>query len=112
IELLFTLKDGNRGSAKPVAVRDGVIEYQFSNGKDGRQWTDAWAIKERWKKFKFTTDSKLVTAQIDPEHKVLLDANLTNNSKTDSTSVGGAVRWSSGAMYWVQVILQAFSFLS
>lgn len=112
IELLFTLKDGNRVSAKPVAMRDGVIEYQFNNSKDGRQWTDAWAIKDRWKKFKFTTDSKLGAAQIDPEQKVLLDANLTNNSKTDATGVGGAVRWSSGAMYWVQAILQAFSFLS
>jgi hypothetical protein len=112
VEFLFTLKDGNRVSAKPAAVRDGVIEYQFNNSKDGRQWTEAWAIKDRWKKFKFTTDSKLGAAQIDPEQKVLLDANLTNNSKTDATGIGGAVRWSSGAMYWVQAILQAFSFLS
>lgn len=112
VEMLFTLKDGNRVSAKPVNVRDGVIEYQFSDSKDGRQWSDAWAIKDRWKKFKFTTESKIVTAQLDPERKILLDANLTNNSKTDSTGAGGAVRWSSGAMYWVQTILQAFSFLS
>lgn len=61
-------------------------------------------------KFKFTTESKIVTAQLDPEQKILLDANLTNNSKTDSTGVVGAARWSSGAMYWVQVVLQAFSF--
>lgn len=112
VEMLFTLKDGNRVSAKPVNMRDGVIEYQFSDSKDGRQWNDAWAIKDRWKKFKFTTESKIVTAQLDPEQKILLDANLTNNSKTDSTGVVGAARWSSGAMYWVQVVLQAFSFLS
>lgn len=112
VELLFTLEDGNRISAKPVAVRDGVIEYQFIDSKDGRQWSDDWAIEDRWKRFNFTTESKLVTAQVDPEHKVLLDVNLTNNSKTDATGVGGAIRWSSGAMYWVQAILQAFSFLS
>jgi hypothetical protein len=111
VELLFTLKDGNRISAKPVAVRDGVIEYQFNDGKDGRQWSDTWAIEDRWKRFNFTTESKLVTAQVDPEQKVLLDANLTNNSKADAAGVGGAIRWSSGAMYWVQAILQAFSFL-
>ncbi len=112
VEMLFILKDGARVSAKPVNTRDGVIEYQFTDGKSGKQWGDSWAIKDRWKKFKFTTGSKLVTAEIDPELKVLLDANLTNNSKTDKSSAGGAVRWSSGAMYWVQAILQALSFLS
>jgi hypothetical protein len=90
----------------------GLIEYRFENSKDGKQWTDSWAINDRWKKFKFTTGSKLVTAEIDPERKVLLDANLTNNSKTGSTGVSAAVRWSSGAMYWVQVIMQALSFMS
>jgi hypothetical protein len=98
--------------AKPVGVRDGVIEYQFTDSKDGRQWSDRWAIKDRWKKFEFTSGSKLVTAEIDPEQKVLLDANLTNNSKTEATGVKGAVRWSSGALYWAQLILEAFSFLS
>jgi len=112
VEMLFTLKDGARISAKPVNARDGVIAYQFTDNKDGRRWGDTWAINDRWKKFKFTTGSKLITAEIDPERKVLLDANLTNNSKTDSIGVGGAIRWSSGAMYWVQAILQAFSFLS
>jgi len=112
VEMLFTLKDGARISAKPVNTRDGVIEYQLTDSKDGRQWSDTWVIKDRWKKFRFTTGSKLVKAEIDPERKVLLDANLTNNSKTDSTGVGGAVRWSTGAMYWVQTVMQALSFLS
>src|SRR5262249_30673341 len=75
VEMRFTLKDGDRISGKPVNVRDGVIEYQFTDGRDGRQWTDRWAIKDRWKKFEFTSGSKLVTAEIDPEQKVLLDAN-------------------------------------
>ncbi|HEY7182455.1 MAG TPA: M1 family metallopeptidase [Blastocatellia bacterium] len=112
VEMLFTLKDGSRISAKPVNTRDGVIEYRLTDSKDGRQWGETWAIKDRWKKFRFTTGSKLVTAEIDPERKVLLDANLTNNSKTDSSGVGGAIRWSSGAMYWVQALMQALSFFS
>jgi hypothetical protein len=112
VEMLFTSKDGDRISAKPVDTRDGVIEYQLIDGKDGRQWSDTWVIKDRWKKFRFTTGSELVTAVIDPERKVMLDANLTNNSKTGSTGVGAAVRWSTGAMYWVQAIMQALSFLS
>ncbi|MCI0525389.1 MAG: M1 family metallopeptidase, partial [Acidobacteria bacterium] len=112
VEMLFTLEDGERISAKPVNMLDGVIEYQFTRSKDGQQWNDAWAINDRWKKFEFMTESKLVAAEIDPERKVLLDANLTNNSRTDSTGIGGATRWSTGAMYWAQLILQALSFLS
>jgi hypothetical protein len=112
VEMLFTLKDGSSISAKPVNTRDGVIEYRLTDSKDGKQWSENWAIKDRWKKFRFTTGSKLVAAEIDPERKVLLDANLTNNSKTDSSGVGGAIRWSSGAMYWVQAVMQALSFLS
>src|SRR5262249_36198972 len=112
VEMLFTLKDGARVSAKPVNVRDGVIEYQLTDSKDGRRWSDTWAIKDRWKKFKLTTGSKLIAAEVNPERKVLLDANLTNNSKTEAAGVKGAVRWSSGASYWIQAILQALSFLS
>src|SRR5262245_55980657 len=135
VDMLFTLEDGARVTAKPVVGKDGltargdynakapgkidnrfpaygVIEYRFENSKNGEQWTESWAINDRWKKFKFTTASKLVTAEIDPGRKVLLDANLTNNGKTTSSGIGGAVRWSSGAMYWVQAILQAFSFFS
>jgi hypothetical protein len=112
VEILFTMSDGSSVSAKPVAVLDGVIEYQLNSSKDGKQWIESWAIEDRWKKFKFTSGSELVAAQVDPEEKVLLDANLTNNGKTFSTGVGGALRWSSGAMYWVQAILHAFSFLS
>jgi len=135
VDMLFNLEDGARVTAKPVEGKDGltaridyhakapgkidsgfpaygVIEYRFENSKNGEQWTESWAINDRWKKFKFTTASKLVTAEIDPGRKVLLDANLTNNGKTTSSGIGGAVRWSSGAMYWVQAILQAFSFFS
>ncbi len=112
VEIRFTLDNGALISAKPIKVRDGVIEYQFTDSEDGKQWTDSWPISDRWKKFEFTAGSELVTVEIDPERKVLLDANLTNNSKTGSTGVGGALRWSSGAMYWVQAILHAFSFFS
>jgi hypothetical protein len=116
VEMLFRFEDGSKVMAKPVTVRDGVIEYQLSHSKsgdkDGKQWTETWAINDRWKKFKFTSASELVTAELDPEKKVLLDANLTNNGKTDATGIGAATRWSSGAMFWVQALLQTLSGLA
>lgn len=113
VEMLFTFEDGSKVTAKPTNVHDGLIEYLLSDGKeDGKHWTETWAIKDRWKKFKFNSASELVTAQIDPEQKVLLDANLTNNSKTDATGIGGATRWSTGAMFWIQALLQTLSGLA
>jgi hypothetical protein len=112
VELLVTFEDGTQVSAQPAAIRDGAIEYQLSNSRDGSRWTDSWAIKDRWKKFKFTTPSKLQTARVDPEEKVLLDANLTNNSRTQDSGLGAALRWASGALFWLQAFLHTISFLS
>jgi hypothetical protein len=112
VELLLRFQDSNKILAKPTALRDGIIEYQFEDTRTGRKWIDSWAIKDRWKKFKFTTTSELLTAQLDPEEKVLLDANLTNNSRALSTTgMGAATRWASGAIFWLQAILQLISAL-
>jgi peptidase M1-like protein len=111
-ELLLKFRDGNKIFAKPIALREGMIEYQFEDTRTGRKWNDSWVISDRWKKFKFTTPSELEFAQLDPEDKILLDSNLTNNSKTTSASgAGAAVRWASGAMFWLQALLQLFSAL-
>jgi hypothetical protein len=111
-ELLLKFRDGNKIFAKPVALRERMIEYQFEDTRTGRKWNDSWVISDRWKKLKFTTPSELEFAQLDPEDKILLDSNLTNNSKTTSASgIGAATRWASGAMFWLQALLQLFSAL-
>ncbi len=111
VELLLSFKDGSRITARPAGVRDGVIEYKFESSKDGKQWTDTWPIRDRWKKIKLTTESELLTAQLDPDQKILLDANLTNNGSSPSTGAVAALRWSSGLMFWVQAALQSLGVL-
>jgi Peptidase family M1 domain len=105
VEMTFQFEDGVRISATPADFRDGVIEYKLRDS-NGREWSDSWAVKDPWKKFTFTTDSKLREAQIDPQEKVLLDANMTNNSWTGGSGVYSATRWSSGALFWFQAVLQ------
>jgi len=39
-----------------------------------------WDGKERWKTYVEVSDRKLVSAAVDPEYKIVLDANFTNNS--------------------------------
>jgi hypothetical protein len=110
VELLFKFQDGHRISGRPVTLQDGLIGYDFEDTRTGRKWNDTWPIKERWKKFVFASTSELQLAQVDPEEKVLLDANLVNNGKAISESgFGAAFRWASGAMFWAQTILQTLS---
>ena len=105
VELLFRFEDGSHVVAVPLGIRDSAIQYRLKDSL-GPEWTEEWAIKDRWKEFKFTRESKLAVAQVDPADKVLLDANMTNNSWTPATGLRSAVRWSSGSMFWFQSLLQ------
>ena len=112
VELLVLLKNGTLIRITPGAVRSGVIEYRIQNDADKSVTTDAWPITDRWKKFKFTTGSEIQMVQLDPSRKILLDANLTNNGRSNATGTKGALRWASGALFWLQSALQAISFFS
>jgi hypothetical protein len=111
VEVLMSFEDGSQIYAQPISVRDGVIEYHLKNTLDGREWRETWATADRWKKFKFATASKLRAAFVDPYEKVLLDACMINNSWTPASGVRSAARWSSGAMFWFQSLLQFFGSL-
>ncbi|MBK9314967.1 MAG: M1 family metallopeptidase [Acidobacteria bacterium] len=111
VELLLTFQDRTSIKARPVSVSDGIIQYQFNDSRTGRQWIDSWSIADRWKRLKVTTPSPLQTVQIDPDRKVLLDSSLTNNSWTSANAAGAAIRWGSGLMFWVQLLLHFFSAL-
>jgi hypothetical protein len=112
IELLVTLKDGHKILFKPASIKDGAVEYQATNDGDGKQWVERWPLNERWKKFKFTTAAEIRVVQLDPDNKVQLDANLTNNSKTSTPAISAAVRWTAGLTFWLQTLLQALAALS
>ena len=53
----------------------------FSNGEQARE---TWDGHGRWGVFTFDRPVKAVSAQIDPERRLLLDTNYTNNSRTRS----------------------------
>ncbi|MCI0665505.1 MAG: M1 family metallopeptidase [Acidobacteria bacterium] len=112
VELVFSFKDGSKIIGKPVSVSNTAIEYNFESNKEGRQWAERWQKSDRWKKFRFTTAAELALAQVDPEEKVLLDSNLTNNSrKPKAIGMGATLRWGSAAMFWLQTFMQALSAL-
>jgi hypothetical protein len=54
-----------------------TVEIVFD---DGTRLRERWNGVDRWTEFTYTRNAKLVSAEIDPDHTVLLDANLFNNS--------------------------------
>ncbi len=55
------------------------IEFAFADGEKRRE---QWDGKELWKRYEFKNDKELISAQVDPDHKLLLDVNWVNNSYT------------------------------
>jgi len=56
-----------------------TVEIVFD---DGTHLRERWNGVDRWTKFTYTRNAKIVSAEIDPDHTVLLDSNLFNNSYT------------------------------
>jgi len=85
------------------AVWPVEIEFTFADGKKLRK---TWDGKYRWKRFSFSGPSRLISAQVDPERKLLLDINYANNSRTLKPKARPQVSWSLRLLFIVQNILQ------
>lgn len=74
----------------------------FANGEKVRE---TWEGRELWKKFTYTKPTKLVVAAVDPDRKIALEMNFTNNSaRVEPERLGVnklAVRW----LFWMQFFL-------
>jgi hypothetical protein len=93
----------NGGAIFPVDV-----VMVFANGDTVRE---NWDGKERWKLFVYEKPARLKYAAVDPEHKLLLDINYTNNSALlQPAATFPARKWASKWMIWLQDLLTTFAF--
>jgi hypothetical protein len=53
---------------------------------DGTRLRERWDGLDRWTKFTYTRNAKILSVEIDPDHTVLLDKDLFNNSYTTATN--------------------------
>ena len=60
-----------------------TVEITFS---DGSRIREHWDGADRWKRFAYMRTEKIVSAEIDPDHTVLLDRDFFNNSRTEKPS--------------------------
>ena len=85
------------------------IEVTFENGKVVRE---NWDGRYRWKKFKYQGPFRVEVAVVDPEFKLVLDVNRTNNSMMRKPNSLSLWKWTSNWMLWLQHALEFFTIFS
>jgi hypothetical protein len=85
------------------------IEVVFDNGDTLRE---SWDGEDLWKKYRYTRPNKLVSASVDPEHKIVLDVNYTNNSRLVEGRNLGVNKLSGRWLFWMQFLLDQPDFLN
>jgi hypothetical protein len=107
-------RSGDAYRTRVVARRvgDGVfpvtVRVVFENNQEVR-WQ--WDGRDRWKMFEVDRPARAVTAQVDPERVLLLDANYTNNSRSLAPKTNAAARkWSLAWLVWLQDHLLTYGF--
>jgi hypothetical protein len=79
--------------------------------EDDERAVDRWDGRDTRKTFAYRSPSRAVSATVDPDRTLLLDVNLTNNSKTLAPQTGtastrGAARW----LMWLENALLTYGF--
>jgi hypothetical protein len=103
---------GQAGLAKPrgydtkvVVRREGDVALPVDvllRFEGGRTYRSHWDGEARWKSFRVASGPRLVDAVVDPDEKILLDADRTNNGRRPDPDPRAASRWTARAVYWLE----------
>lgn len=77
--------------------------------EDGQTAYTEWDGKDRYTKIKYVRSVPIKWAELDPENKILLDVNLTNNSRSVESDHLVAANISSRWLFWLQMALQTLT---
>ncbi|MFQ5771051.1 MAG: M1 family aminopeptidase, partial [bacterium] len=81
--------------------------------EDGQEVLEKWDGKDRWIRFDYLQNPKVTKVEVDPEHKLVLDVNYTNNTWTSHPDAKAAAnKWASKWMIWLQNVMEFFAFFS
>jgi aminopeptidase N len=82
------------------------VEVKFDNGETLREH---WDGANRWTKFEYEKKAKVVSAEIDPDHKIQIDRNNFNNSNTAEANPKPARKLETYFMFLSQWLGQALA---
>ena len=85
------------------------VLVHFDNGDEV---LETWDGKSRTKEFSYERPEKIEWAKIDPEEKIKIDVDLTNNGKTLEPVTSVAIKYMLNFMFIVQNMLQTLIFFA
>lgn len=84
------------------------VVTEFADGHSARE---VWDGRGRWTEFTYSRAARATRAFVDPDRKLLLDIDYTNNSRTLAPRAGAAAtRWSVAWLVWLQDLLLTYGF--
>ncbi len=75
----------------------------------GKTYRSAWDGEARWKRFRIRGGPRLLEAIVDPDEKLLLDEDRTNNGKRVVPDPRAAARWTARSVFWMQNFLDTLT---
>ena len=116
VEELQSVREGNEYRANVVVRRFGEAIFPVDvlvTFASGERVTEHWDGKDRWKLYTYERPGAVLSAQVDPNHVLLLDVDYTNNSKTlEPKGAAAAAKWSTAWMMWLQDCLLSWATLA
>ena len=111
---LTSTAEGSQYHTNVVVRRYGEAIFPVDIGvtfRDGSKVRETWNGRDRWKLYSYVRPQEAATAVVDPDRVLLLDVNVTNNSRTltpagDKAATKWAVKW----MVWLQDHLLTWAF--
>jgi hypothetical protein len=79
-----------------------TVEVRFDGGE---LRTLQWPAEERWHRWTFEGPERVVSAQLDPEGKVLLDLDKLDDGRTRQSQSAAPVRWTLEFKAWAELLL-------
>ncbi len=111
----FSANTGGAGFETVVVVRrygEGVFPVDVvTEFDDGERVTERWDGEARWTAFRYDRDARATRAFVDPDRILLLDVDVTNNSRTLAPRAAeAATKWSLTWLVWLQDLLLTYGF--
>jgi hypothetical protein len=77
--------------------------------EDGSEILESWDGQYRWKKFQYSGPQRIARAVVDPEFKLVIDVDRTNNSMMQKPNKLAPLKWTSRWLIWLQHAMEFFT---
>lgn len=102
---------GYRSEVTARRLGDGVVPVEvvttFEDGSEGRE---SWDGEAGWQRFQYVTASPATKVEVDPSHKLPLDANWSNNSRATRFNAEPVLKRSADLLWLLQGWLKLIGF--